>query len=437
VTITGSNFGTTLGSSFALLNGVAMTVNSWNNTSISATVPTGATSGHLVVIVDPSMNVSNPVNFTVTNYPLPSTWLDQDVGAVGITGSATYSDGTYTVNGAGGGITGTTDAFHFAYEPLSGDGTIVARVVSLSSVQYAGVMIRNSLSSNDMNACVCFHSSSTLQFDYRLTAGGTESQPSTGSGVAVARYSQELNIDEPVAMLRSGATSYYDADGLGSVTSLANGSGTLTQSYTYDSFGNVTASSGSITNPFQYTGRELDSETGLYYYRARYNDPTIGRFVSEDPLQFGSGDSNFYNYVAQNPVNYTDPTGRFRIPGTNWCGPDWTGGLVEEYRPDHSAIYKNPLGPEDEVCKHHDICYFNARSSSPCDPVGRSHAMAKCDLIFVGEMPNTAFGYGLSAGIYLHHFLPDAGPNSNTCPSCNSGPPKDLLLTVGVPHALP
>jgi RHS repeat-associated protein len=262
-------------------------------------------------------------------------------------------------------------------------------------------------------------------------------EETNSSGVAVARYSQELNVDEPMAMLRSGAASYYDADGLGSVTSLTNSAGAAAQTYTYDSFGNVTGSSGSLTNPFQYTGRELDSETGLYYYRARYNDPKIGRFITEDPLQFGSGDSNFYNYVAQNPVNYTDPTGRFKVPGTNWCGPDWTGGLVEEYRPDHSALYKNPLGPEDEVCKHHDICYFNARSNSPCDPAGRSHAMAKCDLIFVGEMPHTAFGYGLAAGIYLHHFLPDGGPDSSNCPSCNNSPPKDPLLTVGIPHALP
>jgi RHS repeat-associated protein len=128
------------------------------------------------------------------------------------------------------------------------------------------------------------------------------------SGAAVARYSQTDNIDEPLAMLRSSVTSYYQADGLGSVTSLSNGAGALAQTYTFDSFGKQTASSGSLTNPFQYTGRESDAETGLYYYRARYYDPTVGRFMSEDPTGFKGG-LNFYPYVTNDPANQTDPMG--------------------------------------------------------------------------------------------------------------------------------
>jgi hypothetical protein len=94
------------------------------------------------------------------------------------------------------------------------------------------------------------------------------------SGAVVARYTQGQNIDEPLAESASGATSYYEQDGLGSVTSLTNGSGALAQTYTFDSFGKLTNSAGSLTNPFQYTARESDPETGLYYYRARYYDPT-------------------------------------------------------------------------------------------------------------------------------------------------------------------
>jgi RHS repeat-associated protein len=129
------------------------------------------------------------------------------------------------------------------------------------------------------------------------------------SGGVVARYSQGLNIDEPLAMLRSSVTSFYNADGLGSVTSLANAAGSVAQTYTFDSFGKQIASSGSLTNPFQFTGRESDSETGLYYYRARYYDPNVGRFLNEDPIRSVSGTLNFYGYVENSSPNLMDPSG--------------------------------------------------------------------------------------------------------------------------------
>src|SRR5712691_4688748 len=124
---------------------------------------------------------------------------------------------------------------------------------------------------------------------YRSSSSGTSVfaydgdnliEETNSSGAAVARYAQTQNIYEPLAMLRSGATSYYHADGLGSVTSLSNSAGALAQTYAYDSFGKQTSSSGSLTNPFQYTARESDTETGLYYYRARYYDQVGGRFIS-------------------------------------------------------------------------------------------------------------------------------------------------------------
>ncbi len=116
-------------------------------------------------------------------------------------------------------------------------------------------------------------------------------------------------------MLRSSTTSFYEADGLGSITSLTNSSGSIAQSYTFDSFGNQTASSGSLTNTFRYTAREFDAETSLYYYRARYYDPSVGRFVSEDPTAFETG-VNWYSYVADNPVRFVDPLGLQKTPST-------------------------------------------------------------------------------------------------------------------------
>ncbi len=128
------------------------------------------------------------------------------------------------------------------------------------------------------------------------------------SGNVLGRYTRTHAVDESLAELRSGTISYYQADALGTVTSLSNPTGVLANTYAYDSFGKLTASTGTLTNPFQYTGRDFDPETGLSYYRARYYDQAIGRFVSEDPIRF-AGSSIFYVYVHNRPVDATDPTG--------------------------------------------------------------------------------------------------------------------------------
>jgi RHS repeat-associated protein len=134
-------------------------------------------------------------------------------------------------------------------------------------------------------------------------------ETANSSGGEVARYTQGQNIDESLAMQRGSTTDYYEADGLGSITSLTASNGTVTQSYTYDSFGNTTNSSGSLTNFFRYTAREFDTETNLYYYRARYYDQTTGRFISEDPIRL-AGSADFYVYVLNRPTNAIDPTGK-------------------------------------------------------------------------------------------------------------------------------
>jgi RHS repeat-associated protein len=73
---------------------------------------------------------------------------------------------------------------------------------------------------------------------------------------------------------------------------------------------------------FAYTGRERDEETGLYYYRARYYDPAVGRFVSEDPLGFAAGDTNLFRYVRNVPVLRIDPHGKTEDdPYYRWWNP--------------------------------------------------------------------------------------------------------------------
>ena len=136
------------------------------------------------------------------------------------------------------------------------------------------------------------------------------------SGNVLARYSDGAVIDESLSEFRSGTTSYYEQDGLGSITSLTGSSGTTANTYIYDSFGNLSGSTGSLANPYRYTGREFDTETGLYYYRARFYDTVAGRFLSEDPIDFGGWErgANLYLYVSNDPVNLIDPTGETSMP---------------------------------------------------------------------------------------------------------------------------
>ena len=128
------------------------------------------------------------------------------------------------------------------------------------------------------------------------------------SGAVLTRYTQGNEVDEPSAELRSGTTAYYEADALDSITSLSSVTGAIASTNTYDAFGNLTATSGTLVNPFHFTGRDFDLETGLHYYRWRYYDPTLGRFLSEDPIG-RKGGINFYAYVRNNPARFVDRWG--------------------------------------------------------------------------------------------------------------------------------
>jgi RHS repeat-associated protein len=186
------------------------------------------------------------------------------------------------------------------------------------------------------------------------------------SGTLLASYAQGEGVDEPLAELRNGTVGYYEQDGLGSVTSIAGITGTLLDSDTYDSFGNVTASNGSFGNPFQYTGRDYDPETGLRYYRARYYDPFIGRFISEDPARFAAS-SNFYDYTDNSPTNWTDPEGLekaqicCRIIWGHSLGPIhplflwhhcYIRFLNDDKTEDTFGILGNPGGDKNQIPRH-------------------------------------------------------------------------------------
>jgi RHS repeat-associated protein len=121
-----------------------------------------------------------------------------------------------------------------------------------------------------------------------------------------AEYLNGPGIDNKLRQTNGQTNYYFTSDHLGSTRALTNDDGEVVEEIAYDSFGNSTGSS--ITR-YTYTGREFDSDTHLYYYRARFYDPHIGRFISEDPIGFRSGDVDLYAYVKNRPLLYRDPTG--------------------------------------------------------------------------------------------------------------------------------
>jgi RHS repeat-associated protein len=130
-----------------------------------------------------------------------------------------------------------------------------------------------------------------------------------GANSIVARYTHGPGIDEPLIMEKNGQSFYYHGDALGSITEITSQSGAVVQRYAYSSFGKIESQlDPNFVQPYTFTARELDTETGLYYFRARFYDSAIGRFTSEDPNGFAAG-VNFYGYVSSNPTGRVDPYG--------------------------------------------------------------------------------------------------------------------------------
>jgi RHS repeat-associated protein len=156
-----------------------------------------------------------------------------------------------------------------------------------------------------------------------------------GAGNPIAGYVFSLAIDDPLSVTQAGGTYFYHKDSLGSITDLTDSTGNAVQSYDYGSFGNIVGTSGTLTQPFTFTGREFDAETGLYYYRARYYDAKAGRFISRDPLGFAAGDVNTYRYVGNSFPNYVDPW------GLEFITPQDAQALIVEFKTWIGTPYKS------------------------------------------------------------------------------------------------
>lgn len=202
-------------------------------------------------------------------------------------GSTTYS---YDANGS---LTGSSAGFGAAYN-TAGQAT---------SVTPAG------------GGAVAMAYRGTGQTD-RIQAGSlTERRSSLGvSGTSEAtgdRYYTRTPEGELLAQRSASGALYYITDAHESVTGMTDASGALVASYRYDPFGTLTASTGSIANPWRFAGEFLDAPTGLYKIGARYYDPAVGRWTQQDQvLDFSDvRQSNRYAYVGADPINFLDPTG--------------------------------------------------------------------------------------------------------------------------------
>jgi len=117
-------------------------------------------------------------------------------------------------------------------------------------------------------------------------------------------------------MERDGHQHFFLTDVLGSVMALTDAAGVLAETYQYDAYGRVhffsasgiQTGSSTLDNPYLFTGRLYDADAGIYYYRARYYHPELGRFLNPDPKGFIDG-MNLYEYAMSNPLRYTDPRG--------------------------------------------------------------------------------------------------------------------------------
>jgi RHS repeat-associated protein len=157
---------------------------------------------------------------------------------------------------------------------------------------------------------------------YYLSDGTDEIAEYSSAGALATRYVPGPAIDEPIAMVTSGGTkTYFHANHQGSIVAMSGAGAVLTEGpYIYDPYGSCFSGAAPCSSgePYRFTGQRLDPETGLYYYRARYYGPGIGRFWQTDPVGY-TADLNLYTYVGNDPTDKEDPSGAMNQPVSSAC----------------------------------------------------------------------------------------------------------------------
>ena len=169
-----------------------------------------------------------------------------------------------------------------------------------------------------------------------------------GNAISAA-YHPGIGIDEVLARHTAAGQRTLLQDALNSVIAQTKDDQTVANWYAYSPYGESQSLGGGEGNPLQYTGRENDG-TGLYYYRARYYDPVLKRFISEDPIGLAGG-ANVYSYVDGSPLNAGDPMGlttvyrgpgnsfsEFPPPGASCARAVWRGGYIVKWEPCNTPL---------------------------------------------------------------------------------------------------
>ena len=171
-------------------------------------------------------------------------------------------------------------------------------------------------------------------------------------------YLTGLEIDEVLARYGAPGERMLLTDALGSVLALTDPQGNPTTTYAYSAYGKTQQTGAPSENPVQYTGRENDG-TGLYYYRARYYAPEMGRFISSDPIGLEGG-LNEYTYALNNPILYFDSDGEAPKKYQKETNPNKRKG----------ADQRRPMGERERNVGHPDAEEHSRRPKGNRPPQG-------------------------------------------------------------------
>jgi RHS repeat-associated protein len=230
--------------------------------------------------------------------------VDHSIAATG--GAAVWDWGNNQYGQLGNGSTSESDV------PVQPTGLGSVDTQTTATYTYDGTGLRATKTVNDTTSHFAYDLSSGTPLiltdgttDYVYGPGGLPIEQVTGSGSPI----------------------YLSQDQLGSTRLLTNSSGAVVGTYSYDPAGNITSETGTATTNLLFAGQYLDQESGLYWMRARYYDPTTSQFISVDPLN--TGVASPYSYVVGNPVNFTDPSGALTPTAAQLCSYGNTAACQE------------------------------------------------------------------------------------------------------------